>query len=103
MASLKLVWFRTAASSGFGHELAHQALKRGHTVIATARNPSKINDLRDAGAHIMALDVTAPQSMIESVAHEVEKRFGKVDYLMPVAGYILDAAVEEATPEEEQA
>ncbi|CAG9936752.1 unnamed protein product [Clonostachys rosea f. rosea IK726] len=50
------VWFITAASSGFGREIALQALQRGHTVVATARNADRIAHLRDAGAHTLALD-----------------------------------------------
>ncbi|KAF4971234.1 hypothetical protein FZEAL_9902 [Fusarium zealandicum] len=94
------VWFISAASSGFGHETALQALKRGHRVIATARNPSRIQDLADAGAHTLAFDVTAPLSAIEAIAKDVFAKHGRVDYLVNAAGFILEGAVEEMSPEE---
>ncbi|CAI6090524.1 unnamed protein product, partial [Clonostachys chloroleuca] len=94
------VWFITAASSGFGREIALQALQRGHTVVATARNADRIAHLRDAGAHTLALDVTADPATLKAVADDVIARFGRVDYLINAAGYILDAAIEEATPKE---
>ncbi|KAF7562469.1 hypothetical protein G7046_g1664 [Stylonectria norvegica] len=94
------VWFITAASSGFGHEIALNALKRGHTVIATARNPARIQDLADAGAHTLAFDVTSPLEEIEAIANDVFVKHGRVDYLLNVAGYILEGAVEEVSPAE---
>lgn len=94
------VWFITAASSGFGQAIALSALRRGHTVIATARNPSRIQDLAAAGAHTLAFDVTSPLSTIEDVAKDVFAKHGRVDYLINTAGFMLEAAVEEATPEE---
>lgn len=100
MSSSTPVWFITAASSGFGHEIAVEALKRGHTVVATARNPSRIQDLADAGAHTLAFDVTAPLADIESVAKDVFAKHGRVDYLINAAGFILDGAVEEVSPKE---
>lgn len=94
------VWFITAASSGFGHEMALAALSRGHTVIATARNPSRIQDLRSAGAETLAFDVTADQVTQDAVAEDVFARHGRVDYLINAAGYIFDGAVEEMTEKE---
>ncbi|KAF4965596.1 hypothetical protein FSARC_6618 [Fusarium sarcochroum] len=94
------VWFITAASSGFGHDIAVQALSRGHTVVATARNASRIQDLADAGAHTLSFDVTSPLSDIEAIAKAVFAKHGRVDYLINAAGYILDGAVEEVSQQE---
>ena len=94
------VWFITAASSGFGHETAVLALQRGHTVIATARNPSRIQDLADAGAHTFAFDVTAPLPEIEAIAKQVFDKYGRVDYLLNTAGYALEGSIEEVSPQE---
>lgn len=94
------VWFITAASAGFGQAIALAALRRGHTVIATARNPSKITSLAAAGAHTLAFDVTSPPSTIEAVAKEVFEQHSRVDYLVNAAGYIFEGAVEEVTPDE---
>ena len=55
----QLVWFVTGCSTGFGRELVLAALSRGDKVIATARNASKLELLKEAGADTMQLDVTA--------------------------------------------
>ncbi|KAL7948853.1 hypothetical protein V8C42DRAFT_312506 [Trichoderma barbatum] len=94
------VWFITAASSGFGQAIARSALRRGHTVIATARSTSRVQDLAAEGAHTLAFDVTSPLATIESVAKQVFAEHGRVDYLVNAAGYILEGSIEEATPEE---
>jgi NADP-dependent 3-hydroxy acid dehydrogenase YdfG len=89
------VWFITAASSGFGKYTALEALKRGHRVIATARNSNKIGDLKEAGAVTMDLDVTQPLDEIKAIVKEAHGKFGQIDYLVNAAGYILEGAVEE--------
>lgn len=94
------VWFITAASSGFGQAIALSALRRGHTVIATARSTSRIQHLAAAGAHTLAFDVTSPPSAIAGVAKQVFAEHGRVDYLVNAAGFILEASIEEASPEE---
>ncbi|KAL6798427.1 hypothetical protein J3E68DRAFT_288014 [Trichoderma sp. SZMC 28012] len=98
--AIQPVWFITAASSGFGQAIALSALRRGHTVIATARNPSRIQDLAAAGAHTLAFDVTSPLATIEGVAKQVFAEHGRVDYLVNAAGYILEGSIEEVSPEE---
>ncbi|KAN0083698.1 hypothetical protein V8E54_002786 [Elaphomyces granulatus] len=94
------VWFITAASSGFGHEIVLSALSRGHKVIATARTLRKIDDLKSAGADTMTLDITAPLPELQAIVQAVEKKYGRVDYLVNAAGYILEGCIEETTPEE---
>ncbi|KAF4467694.1 oxidoreductase yusZ [Fusarium albosuccineum] len=94
------VWFITAASSGFGAQITLQALKRGHKVVATARSTSRIQDLADAGADTLAFDVTAPLSDIEATAKDVFAKYGRVDYLINAAGFILEGSVEETSPQE---
>ncbi|KAF2657263.1 NAD(P)-binding protein [Lophiostoma macrostomum CBS 122681] len=101
MSTQTPVWFITAASSGFGKHLTLEALKRGHKVIATARNPAKIADLKEAGADTVALDVTAPLPDIEKVAKEANDKYGYITHLVNAAGYILVGAVEETSPKED--
>ena len=100
MAHHTPVWFITGTSSGFGHDMALAALNLGHKVIATARNVSRIQDLADAGAHVMAFDVTAPMSSMQEAASAVFKQHGRVDYLINTAGYVLFGAVEEISSSE---
>ncbi|KAJ5744562.1 hypothetical protein N7533_009432 [Penicillium manginii] len=96
------VWFITAASSGFGFEIARAALERGHHVIATARDPAKLQDLEKKGAYTIAFDVTSSYPEIEKVAQHAVAKYGRIDYLINAAGYILEGAVEEVTPDEAQ-
>lgn len=94
------VWFITGASSGFGREIALSALARGHRVIATARDVSKISDLKQEGAHVLTLDVSDDFGEVSKVAESAVSVYQRVDYLINAAGYILEGAVEEASPEE---
>jgi NAD(P)-dependent dehydrogenase (short-subunit alcohol dehydrogenase family) len=94
------VWFITGASSGFGREIALFALARGHRVIATARDTSKISDLKQEGAHVLALDVSNNFGELSKIVEYSISVYQRVDYLINAAGYILEGAVEEASPEE---
>ncbi|TEA10579.1 Oxidoreductase BOA17 [Colletotrichum sidae] len=94
------VWFITGASSGFGLEIAKEALARGHRVIATARNPSKLSSLASAGADVMALDVRADEAAVASAVDEAFALHGKITHVVNSAGYALEADVEEASAQE---
>jgi NADP-dependent 3-hydroxy acid dehydrogenase YdfG len=53
------VWFITGCSTGFGRELATQALERGYRVVVTARKPDEVEALAAKGeALVLKLDVT---------------------------------------------
>lgn len=97
MSSQTPVWFITAASSGFGKDVALEALSRGHKVIASARKTSRITNLKEKGAVTVTLDVTAPQGDIEKVAKEANDQYGYINHLVNAAGYILIGAVEETS------
>ena len=90
------VWFITAASSGFGHGIALEALSRGFTVIATARNSSKLTDLATKGAITADLDVTHDLETLTSTVAALHARVGRFDVFINAAGYILEGAIEEA-------
>ena len=91
------VWFITAASSGFGHGIALEALSRGFTVIATARNSSKLTDLATKGAITADLDVTHDLETLTSTVAALHARAGgRFDVFINAAGYILEGAIEEA-------
>ncbi|OBI19623.1 short-chain dehydrogenase/reductase [Mycobacterium sp. E2462] len=82
--------FITGASRGIGRALATEFGRRGHRVVATARDPRTLADL-DVDARL-ALDVTDDASVTAAVAAA-----GDVDILISNAGLIFYAAVE-ATP-----
>ena len=99
------VWFLTGASRGFGLEITREALSRGDSVIATARNPQAVLDaLPDGGDRLLAvgLDVSSPEQVSAAVDAAVE-RFGRIDVLVNNAGRGLVGAVEETSDAEARA
>jgi NAD(P)-dependent dehydrogenase (short-subunit alcohol dehydrogenase family) len=93
------VWFITGCSSGFGLSLATLALKAGHKVIATSRNPSSTPDLvsqvEKLGGKWLKLDVISPDAT--SVLGQAIALYGKIDILVNNAGYALLGAFETLT------
>jgi NAD(P)-dependent dehydrogenase (short-subunit alcohol dehydrogenase family) len=83
----------TGTSKGIGRATAKEFARRGHRVIATARDPRSLADL-DVDQRL-ALDVTDPESVTSAVAQA-----GDVDVLVSNAGVIFYAAVEATPPEE---
>lgn len=94
-------WLITGCSTGFGKILAQAALDRGDNVVASARRPETLGDLRARPGQLAtcALDVTRPGDAAAAVAL-AEERFGRLDVLVNNAGFGFVGAVEEATPEE---
>ena len=90
-----LVWFITGCSTGFGRELVHAALSRGDKVIATARNANKLELLKEVGADIMELDVTASLEDLKKSAEKAYKLHGRIDVLVNNAGYAMEGTLEE--------
>ena len=94
------VWFITGCSTGFGRELAKQAMERGFRTVITARSPGDVSDLAALGdSMVLTLDVT-DQSGIDAAVKAAEDRFGGIDVLVNNAGIGYFAAVEES--EEDQ-
>jgi NADP-dependent 3-hydroxy acid dehydrogenase YdfG len=91
------VWFITAASSGFGKYMALEALSRGHRVIASGRSLNRLQEVAQAGGHIVELDVTSPLVEIEKIAKEANAKYGYITHVVNAAGYILVGAVEETS------
>ena len=77
----------TGASKGIGRATAAELAKRGHRVIATARDPQTLNAL-DVDKRLR-LDVTDQASVDAAIAQA-----GEIDVLISNAGVIFAAAVE---------
>jgi NAD(P)-dependent dehydrogenase (short-subunit alcohol dehydrogenase family) len=95
----------TGASSGLGLASAVQLARKGHTVYATLRDPTKSQGLRDAAAssgvkvEILPLDVRQPES-IRACFDEVVAREGRLDVLLNNAGLASIRTLEQATASE---
>lgn len=95
------IWLITGTSSGFGGLLTKATLAHGDKVIATARDPAKILDLKALGAATLALDVTDTEGNINKVIASAVEIYGRIDILVNNAAYILEGAIEECSAEEE--
>jgi NAD(P)-dependent dehydrogenase (short-subunit alcohol dehydrogenase family) len=93
MAAVSKAVLITGCSSGIGRATALRLAKNGWTVYATARRPETIADLEQAGAHVLALDVTDAASMRDAV-DAVTRTEGAVGVLINNAGYSQSGAVE---------
>jgi NAD(P)-dependent dehydrogenase (short-subunit alcohol dehydrogenase family) len=97
-----LVWLVTGCSSGLGRALASLVLARGHRLIASARDPSSINELvslHPENCRPFALDVADAAQAKAVVAQGVEA-FGRLDVVVNNAGYGVVGAFEELGDEQ---
>lgn len=96
------VFLITGASKGFGRHWAETALRHGHRVVATARQPESLSALvEEFGDAVlpMALDVT-DRAACFAVAEQAAAHFGRIDVLISNAGYGHFGFVEEITEAE---
>ena len=96
------VWFITGCSTGFGRQLAQEALKNGDNVAVTSRNTDDVKDIvaqyPDTSIAIK-LDVTKPEE-IKAAVQQAEERFKKIDVLVNNAGIGYFGAIEESEEDE---
>lgn len=93
------VWLVTGASRGLGAEITREALDRGHSVIATARDASTVlraYPQQPDGLLAVNADVTEPQQLTAAVEAGLA-RFGRIDIVANNAGYGLVGAIEETS------
>jgi len=84
----------TGCSSGIGKALAREFARQGHRVLATARSPESLEDLKGEKIRTARLDVTDPAS-IESVVKGAMNLVGPIDIVVNNAGYALIGPVAE--------
>ncbi|HFE67135.1 MAG TPA: SDR family oxidoreductase [Chloroflexi bacterium] len=96
----------TGSSGGFGRLTTLTLLEKGHTVVATMREPENKNksvaeELRTAGAHVVDIDVTNDESVNQGVATAMEMADG-LDVVINNAGVGVLGLQEAFTPEDWQ-
>jgi len=94
--SMSKVVLITGASSGIGEAIGAFLVTKGYTVYGTSRNP-KITTSQ--GMHMVALDVTKPQTIAQAV-HQIQEKEGRLDFLINNAGMGITGPLEE-TPSDE--
>ncbi|MEU2064892.1 oxidoreductase [Streptomyces sp. NPDC013455] len=95
------VWFVTGASRGLGAEITREALDRGHSVIATARDASAVlKAYPEKPERLLAVsaDVTEPEQLTAAVEAGLAE-FGRIDVVVNNAGYGLVGTIEETAEE----
>jgi NAD(P)-dependent dehydrogenase (short-subunit alcohol dehydrogenase family) len=95
----KKVWFITGAGRGMGVDIAKAALAAGHSVVATARDASRVRDALGVNEHLLALslDITDDTS-VASAASAATERFGRIDVLVNNAGNFYAGYFENTSP-----
>src|SRR6201998_3589057 len=95
------IWLVTGSASGLGRNIAEAVLAAGHRLVATARDPRRLEDLVNKyGDQIRAaaLDVADEKAAQASVQLAVEA-FGRLDVVVNNAGYGDIAPFEQLSPE----
>lgn len=92
------VWFITGCSTGFGRNLAMEALQLGNQVAVTSRNTDDVKDIVAQYPHAaiaVKLDVTDAEQVTAAVK-QAQERFGRIDVLVNNAGIGYFGAIEES-------
>lgn len=88
----------TGCASGIGRASVEALAAAGCHVVATARDPTRMQDLAGPRTQALPLDVTDAQAC-RAVVEDVLQRHGRIDALVNNAGFGATLAVED-TPDE---
>ncbi|WP_433511686.1 oxidoreductase [Nonomuraea sp. CA-143628] len=84
----------TGASAGIGLTTALELLRTGHVVYGAARRVRKMDVLREAGGHVLEMDVRRDADLDRVIATILREQ-GRIDVLVNNAGTVLHGAVED--------
>lgn len=90
----KFVALVTGASSGMGKDFAQRLLAEGYVVYGAARRVERMAAIREAGGHVLTMDVTDDAAMVAAVERIVSEQ-GRIDVLINNAGYGQYGALED--------
>ena len=85
----------TGCSTGIGYVTAIELKKRGHRVIASARKPEDVENLRQQGFEAVQLDLADSKSIHDAVKNTLSLTDGKLDALFNNAAFGQPGAVED--------
>jgi len=85
----------TGCSSGIGYAAAHYLHNNGYRVFASARKPEDVQRLQDEGLDTYLLDVTAAQSISQTLNAILAQTDGNLYAVFNNAGYGQPGAVED--------
>ncbi|MER7504259.1 oxidoreductase [Nonomuraea pusilla] len=88
----------TGASSGIGRATALELRRAGHVVYGAARRLGRMDELRQAGGHAVAMDVTSEEDLGRVVRTVLDEQH-KIDVLINNAGIGLHGAIEDVPVE----
>ncbi|KAH7136044.1 hypothetical protein B0J11DRAFT_177551 [Dendryphion nanum] len=87
MASKETVLITGCSEGGIGHALAFQFQQKGYHVFATARDVSKVGNLKDLGnVTVLQLDVVESSHIAAAVEAVTKATGGSLNYLINNAG-----------------
>jgi short-subunit dehydrogenase len=92
-----LTWLVTGASQGFGKAMTTEVLSRGEAVIASVRDASSVQDLKERYPGLLTVvtaDLRDPGAVAQ-LADAAAERFGSPDVLVNNAGRAIVGAAEE--------
>lgn len=96
------VWLITGSSRGLGRQIAEAVLIHGDSLVATARKPEQLVELKERyGENVatVALDVK-DRGQAQAAVNAAIEMFGRLDVVVNNAGYGNIVSIEESTEEE---
>ncbi|KAH8832371.1 hypothetical protein DL96DRAFT_1458619 [Flagelloscypha sp. PMI_526] len=100
------VWLITGTSSGLGRAAAEYVLSKGQIVVATARNPESLSDLKSIYPStrllIMKFNVINKDDVKNAFSSAIE-HFGRVDVVYSNSGYAVVGELEGVPEKDAQA